>query len=353
MHTERLSELTARYELLAAMDRRKRELEATTDAVRFLATKADAGMTTNAAALGLFFERFPRSPFTLSQKAAVPPVTTVDGGAALLPPSMDPIIALVQKEILPARLNLPKVPFNVPVPSQASLGTYAWVIEGQPKPVSRITWTPVTNPAGKIAGIVPLSKELVRLTPGAEGIMATALVGGAVKFSDEQFLDPAVAGVLPNGSPASITNGVTPITASGTTLAARVDELIAALYANRPETSRPAIIATAEVAQQLARTAGAAGDTGTFGVVPVFASPAAGGLVIALDRDAVTYSDGGGSVDTSEEAAISMDDAPGAPTAATVVTSLWQQNLVAFRVERMLWWQKVEANAVQVLEVTP
>jgi hypothetical protein len=122
------------------------------------------------------------------------------------------------------------------------------------------------------------------------------------------------------------------------------------LYASRPETSRPALIAPPQAAQTLARTAGTAGGTGTFGVVPVFASPAAAGLVIALDRDAVIYSDDGGTVDTSDEATVMLDDAP---SGASPFTSFWQSNYIGFRVERMLWWQKVAANAVQTLAVTP
>jgi hypothetical protein len=87
--------------------------------------------------------------------------------------------------------------------------------------------------------------------------------------------------------------------------------------------------------------------------VPVYASPAAGSLVIALDADAIVYSDGGGSVDTSEQATVALDDAPTTPTAATVYTSLWQTNHVGFLVDRMLWWQRLETNAVQTLTVTP
>jgi hypothetical protein len=83
--------------------------------------------------------------------------------------------------------------------------------------------------------------------------------------------------------------------------------------------------------------------------VPVYASAAAADLVIALDAAAVIYSDDGGSVDTSDEATVMLDDAP---SGASPFTSFWQSNHIGFRIERMLWWQKVAANAVQTLAVS-
>jgi len=340
--TERLSDLTRRYEVLDALDQRKRQLEATTDAVRWLATKATHGTSHPA---------FLAEQVELRRKAAVLPVTTTDGGTALLPPSTDPIITLIQQQTLPDRLGLRRVPFKVPTPVQAALGTYAWVLQGQPKPAGRIDFTSVTNPPGTISGIVALSRELVKLAPGTEGVVATALTGGAVQFSDQQFLDPAVA-LVPNGSPASITNTSTPITPTATTLPEQVRELLAALFAGRPETQRPALIAAPAVVVELAAKDPALTVAGgTFSGVPVYPSPAAGSLVVALDAAAVIYSDDGGTIDVSEQATVELNDAAAPPTGATVLTSLWQTNHVGFRVDRRLWWQKVNANAVQTLTV--
>lgn len=334
---------------LDQLDQRYQDLTATTDAARYLALKGWYGTSSDAAViLDEFQRRYPRSAYTLSRKAAVPPLDTTTGGA-LLPPSTDPILAVMQREILPARIGVKKAPFNVPTPVQSSLGTYHWVLENQPKPATNIDWTSVTNPVGKISGIVPVSKELTKLTPGAEGVFASALIGGAVSFADRQFLDPAV-GLISPGRPASITNGVVPITATGTTLAEQVDELIAALYAGRPQTQRPVVIAAPAVAQTLARHAPTAAS-GTFGIVQVVPSPEAGSLVVALDATGIVYSDGGGEIDRSEQAAIESNDAP-IGGALAVITSLWQTNLVGYRVERMLWWQKVDANVVQVLTVS-
>ena len=62
-----------------------------------------------------------------------------------------------------------------------------------------------------------LTGELVRFAnPSAEAVVRQDMIDAITQFLDRQFVDPAVAEVT-NVSPASITNGVTPVTATGTT----------------------------------------------------------------------------------------------------------------------------------------
>jgi hypothetical protein len=42
-----------------------------------------------------------------------------------------------------------------------------------------------------------------------------------------------------------------------------------------------------------------------------------------------------------------MDSAPATPP--TPLVSLWQQNLLALKAERYIWWQRRRAPAVQVI----
>jgi hypothetical protein len=44
-----------------------------------------------------------------------------------------------------------------------------------------------------------------------------------------------------------------------------------------------------------------------------------------------------------------MNDAPAAPDATTVFRSLWQDNLVGLRAERMINWQRARTAAVYYL----
>ena len=60
--------------------------------------------------------------------------------------------------------------------------------------------------------------------------------------------------------------------------------------------------------------------------------------------------EGGFEVDISREASLDMDSAPANPsTAATVMVSLWQRNLVGFRAERTINWARRRASAVSYL----
>ena len=56
-------------------------------------------------------------------------------------------------------------------------------------------------------------------------------------------------------------------------------------------------------------------------------------------RAAIAVADDGIALDVSDQALVQMDDAPAAPTASTLYTSLWQENKVGIRVERYLNWK--------------
>ena len=79
-------------------------------------------------------------------------------------------------------------------------------------------------------------------------------------------------------------------------------------------------------------------------------SPAAAGIVVALDPAGVFVADNGIAFDVSHEALIELSDAP-VGTAAAVLTSLWQANLAGYRVERFVNWQAL-TGAVQYLTLS-
>lgn len=331
---------------LSTFTQQVHERLAVTDAARWLCLKAQLGTSSDATVFDFFAERYPRSAYVLERKASVPPIGIGSGGDALLPPSMAPLVAAIQKATLPSRLALRTMPFNTPIAVQSVRGTFTFVLQGLPKPATRVVWTSVSNPIGKVSGVSAFSRELMKLS-GADAVIAATLTADAVQDADKLFLDPAVT-LDVNGRPASISNAIVPIVPVGTTLPAKVAELLGALFAGRPQTVRPALIATPAVASQLA-----AGQTvaGAFNGVPVFASTEAGALVIALDRDGVIYSEdvSRGSVDVSEEATLQLDSAP---SGASPFVSLWQTDMVGFRAELWCWWQRTETNSVQVLQVT-
>jgi HK97 family phage major capsid protein len=345
---ERLATLTAEQEQRLGLR----------DLLRFLSAKAYARGST-AGAVEHFRERWPDSARMLALRTkAVAPGSTTDpdwAGVLVTPPPVSPLLAVVRRESLLGRVSgFRQVPFSVTVPVETTGGTFGWVVQGGPKPATRLTFDSLSLSVGKIAGIVALTSELVKLAaPGSEEAMRSALIGGLVAFQDDQMLDPAITEIA-NTRPASLTNGVTP-TASTGNLTADVATLLSTFFAARPEAQKPTLVLSPGMAGRLAADSGSSTlmvDGGSYAGLPVVTTPSAGPDIVALDAAAVVYSDGGLEVDVSEQAAVQMDAAPTGPDATTVVTSFWQLGLVGFRVERELWWDSAP-DSVQLLTVTP
>src|SRR4029077_8728361 len=111
--------------------------------------------------------------------------------------------------------SLRRVPFNVSIPSQTTGGDGYWVGEGAPKPLTKFDFTTINIRWSKLAAISVLTEELVRFSnPNAETLVRDQLAAAIIARMDIDFVDPAKAAVA-NVSPASITNGVTPIPSTG------------------------------------------------------------------------------------------------------------------------------------------
>jgi len=188
---------------------------------------------------------------------------------------------------------------------------------------------------------------------------------------DHDFIDPekaAVAGI----SPASITNGVTPITATGTAYANFAADFGAAMAnfdAARIDTASLAIVMSSRIArslglmlnslgQPLFPNIGATGGTVqgyqvivSGNVDPTGDVAANGDNIIFLKPDEIFLADDGNvSIDISREASVQMDGAPDNPALATTITiSAFQHNLALIRAERYCNWLKRRAEAVQFI----
>lgn len=267
--------------------------------------------------------------------------------------------------------SLNRIPFNVRITGQTSGGQGYWVGEGAPKPLTAFDFNAVELRWAKVANIAVLTEELIRFSnPSAELLVRNALADALRARLDLDFIDPAKAAVT-NISPASITNGVTPIVASGTGDADDVRADIQALWApfiaaNNPPTSAVYIMSST-TALALSMMRNALGQTefpgltmmgGTFGGVPVIVSEylvgdTSGGIVILANaRDIWLADDGGFTIDASREASLQMLDNPtnnSATATATSMVSMFQTNSVAIRVERYINWAKRRTSAVQYL----
>jgi HK97 family phage major capsid protein len=182
---------------------------------------------------------------------------------------------------------------------------------------------------------------------------------------DIDFIDPAKAAVA-NVSPASITNGLTAIPASGTDADAVRTDVKAAMQnfiAANVSLQQGVWIMQSTTALSLSLMQNPLGQQefmgitmmgGTFFGLPVIVSqhvPA--GVVALVAADEIFLADDGQvMIDMSREAALEMDSAPtqdsGAGTGASLV-SMFQTNSVAMRAERYINWQRRRAAAVSLI----
>jgi HK97 family phage major capsid protein len=265
------------------------------------------------------------------------------------------------------------VPFRTRLISQTSGGSGYWVGEGAPKPMTKFDFTGTTLEPLKVANIAVVTMELLRdSSPSAEAIVRDSLAAALAERLDIDFVDPtktASAGV----SPASITNGVTPIVSSGTDAdAVRCD--IATLLqsyaaANNPPTTG-VLVMSASLAIALMGLRNALGQrefpdiTMNGGILegfPVVTSQyvsgfadTAGEYVFMINASDIWLGDMGGvTVDMSDQASLQFLDNPTnngtGSTTATSMISLWQTNCVGFRAERTINWAKRRDSAVAVL----
>lgn len=260
------------------------------------------------------------------------------------------------------------VPFKVKIPRQTGTSTAAWVGEGQAKPVSALSFDSVTMDIATISDIVIFTQQLARHSdPSAELIIRDDLAAKIVNFMDAQFVDPTVAST--GNSPASITNGVSPTVATGTTadaLRTDVGTLIEGFLEANLQLTSPVWVMSQVTAARINLIRNALGQKeypeinvngGNFEGFPVVTSqsvPATGGsptdgypIILMNAGDILIADDGQVRIDASSEASLQMDTAPDSPTtASTTLVSLWQQGLMGLKADRDINWVKRRSTAV-------
>jgi HK97 family phage major capsid protein/HK97 family phage prohead protease len=268
--------------------------------------------------------------------------------------------------------SLRNVPFRVPLGSSTSGGNAAWVGEGKAKPLTNFNFGQTTLLPLKVAAIVVATMELLRdASVAGEAMFRDLLAAAVAERIDIDFIDPAKAASA-GVSPASITNGVTPIAASGTGTAddmrADFQALMATYIANNnPPSSAvwimPTMTALAASLMQnplgqsefpgLSMTGGTL--LGIPAIVSDYMTSDSGGADVAMvnARDIWLGDEGGIEVRASNEASLQMDDAPTQSSVAAVtgtsVVSMFQTNSVAILAERTINWAKRRPDAVALL----
>jgi HK97 family phage major capsid protein/HK97 family phage prohead protease len=299
----------------------------------------------------------------LSLKAAVAPGTVTDpawAGPLVNQTMVSEFIELLRPATILGKIpNLRNVPFNCKVPMQTAGGAYGWVGEAKPKPLTKLAFSSDTLGITKVAGIIVLTEELVKLSnPSAEALVRADMVAGIAQFLDQQFTDPAVAAVA-GTNPGSITIGA-PTAVATTNPLADIMGLINHFATNNIPVDGVTIILSPANALALSfktytdgspQFPGIGMNGGTYRGINFVTSNTVGTNVIGVQPSLVLYADDGSvTIDASREASLQMDSAPMSPAdATTVFVSMFQNNLVALRAERFVNWKRVNTNAVKYL----
>ena len=270
-------------------------------------------------------------------------------------------VELLRAATILGRINgFRMTPFNVRIPVQSGGSTVAWVGEAAPKPVTELAFTTITMAYHKVAGIVVLTEELVRLSnPNAEETVRRDLTEQIARFLDVAFIDPTVAAGA--NSPASITNaalaGATAATGTdATAVLADLNAALATFDTANIGTDGLVLVTTPAIARGISTLLTPLGTLafpamspsgGTLLGYPVVVSGSvpAGYLCILKPSEILMADDGRVSLDASNQATLDMDG--GSPYSPSF--NLWQKNCIGIRAERWITWTARRADAVSLI----
>jgi HK97 family phage major capsid protein/HK97 family phage prohead protease len=265
-----------------------------------------------------------------------------------------------------------RVPFRTPLITQSATTTAYWVGEGQAKPLSKAGFTRTVLLPYKCAALTAATMEVLRdSSPSAETILREDIAKSVAAKLDADFLDPQ-KGLEANVSPASISNGVTPIVSSGRdadSIRADLVSVFASYISANNTPSGAAWVMSAITALQLSLITNALGQPefpgmtmtgGRLQGLPVITSeylghttdsPTEGRDVFLVNAGDIYFGDDGGiDVRMSTEASLEMEDGPANASAPTLsgqsLVSMFQTNSVAFLAERTVGWARRRTEAV-------
>jgi HK97 family phage major capsid protein len=304
----------------------------------------------------------------LVSKAAVTPVYGTDSAVAQYNDLETEFIDLLRPKTIMGRMTqLRRVPFMSRMGRQLTGVTGAFVGEGAPKPVQKLTFDNATLGYAKVAVIVVLSDEARKFNDiNAETRVRDDMVAGIATYVDKRFMDPAYSAVA-NVSPASITNAATRVQGGTATSLAGIDAVVASAFApfstSDVDPSSAVWVMSAATALKLSMRRNSYDEYaypdisingGTWMGLPVIVSSAMAAVgsptetqIALVTQSEVLLAEEGLAIDMSTEASLQLNDAPSA--GAQSLVSLWQNNLMALRAERYINWAPRRPNNLGIV----
>jgi len=277
-------------------------------------------------------------------------------------------IEFLRSQTIYDRLPLREVPAHVTVKGQDGIATGYWVGEGRAIPASAQSFTAVELKPLKVAAISVITNELImHSSPSAEMLVRDGLAEAITQRVDQTFLGDGAA--VPNVSPAGLLEGVSGLTASGTTAEAlRTDiNLLYAQFLTDKNAANLHFVTTPALAKQIGLMRNALGQTefpgltamgGTLEGDPLHTGDNVGSdstgtnLILLKPSDIYRIGDTGIDVSISRDATIEQADDPTGRadtgvTATNSIVSMFQTESTAFKVVRSINYAKRRTNAVQ------
>ncbi|MBD8552448.1 phage major capsid protein [Sphingomonas sp. CFBP 8764] len=268
-------------------------------------------------------------------------------------------MGLVRKQSILGRLTgMRRVPARVPILTQTGGFAGHWVREGAAMRVGKAVFARQALDTLKVAAMCVVTEELIESgDPLADAIIKADLTRAIAEASDLAFIDPANAGV--NGeTPASVTNGVEPITAVGDfkidldrLVSSFAGDLTTAVLIGRPEL----FVQVAGI--EFPNVGARGGEMAGIPAIPSRSVPnnADGSYRLNLiDPAGIVYAadDAATQIKSTHQGTIEMSEAPLSnaitPTASAQV-SLWQNNLMAIAGLMHENWRQERRDSVAVL----
>lgn len=290
----------------------------------------------------------------LRHKAAVPAMSTDGNALVALHPAEAEFIASMLSTLL-GRISIDAVKLGdqmAPIGVTVLGGNSGAHAEGAAKRVTQFGFDAITLTRCMGYGLIVLSRDFAKIAPLATPLIARELRNVVGLESDKEAI-------------AVLIDGITPLSPTGTTAAAFAAD-VASMAAQirtgagsslvlgiNPDLLKRVALLT-DTAGQLAFPALTVdgGELQGIAVVPTdaLAADTGGSTMILVDAAQVALADGPVEIRNSQHASLQLNDAPDSPpTAGTVATSLWQNNLVASLAERHFGIARLRDTAVAVL----
>lgn len=301
-------------------------------------------------------------------RAAVDAVDSTSAAGLMQPVGTD-LVELVAAASIVGRLPaLRRVPMNVRSIGMTAGSAAGWRGEGSAIRVSRAavasigTLTPLS-----VAAIIVTTAELARLSdPSVDAVLRRDLQRALAAALDAAFIDAANAGD-PGVKPASVTNGVSAIPSTGSSIAQIGADLHSAITALLDAGGDLGAAAWVMHPRSAAFLAGLRGTTGgpvhpevtalggrlvglpviTSASVPVAATTGEPTIIALVDSSGITFAQDGAHLEVAHHATLQLDDAPTDDPSEQI--SLWQENLAAWRGVLYTNWSVARAGSVQYI----